>query len=176
MIKSRKNGVATKMRKREVRAANRTTKWCPKSPTAGLWHPKWRPKSPLEPLGLAPGHPKMALLTHFGHHFWIFFHFGIPWPRFWEPRGIPWAMLAPQIGSSSDHSLLRSNIILLCTCWSIWRTIGSWLDHTFNNLFICKSGHLVCCPSQRTHCCISKISKYTSLETRVSRTRKKVVD
>ena len=58
----------------------------------------------------------------------------------------------------------------------IWRTIGSSLDHTFKNLFICKSIHLVCCPSQRTHCCISKISKYTSLETRVSRTRKKVVD
>ena len=58
----------------------------------------------------------------------------------------------------------------------IWRTIGSSLDHTFNNLFICKSVHLVGCPSQRTHCCIKKISKYTSLETRVSRTRKKIVD
>ena len=126
----------------------------------------WRHRSP----------PKIALEAHFANLFKFSLILGRPWPRFWEPRGAPGALLAPQIGSSFDHSLLRSNIILLCTCGSIWRTIGSSLDHTFNNLFICKSGHLVCCPSQRTHCCISKISKYTSLEIRISRTRRKIVD
>ena len=134
------------MRKREVRAANRTTKWCPKSPTARPWHPKWRPKVTTGASGARPGRSQDGSGDTFWPSFWIFSHFGTPWPRFWEPRGAPGALLAPQIGSSFDHSLLRSNIILLCTCGSIWRTIGSSLDHTFNNLFICKSVHLVGCP------------------------------
>ena len=130
----------------------------------------------LEPLGLALGPPKMALAIHFGHRFEFsltlaplgldFGSPGMPQELCWRHKLVPRLIKVYFAAPSFYYALVGG----------IWRTIGSSLDHTFNNLFICMSVHLVCCPSQRTHCCISKISKYTSLETRVSRTRLKVVD
>ena len=123
------------MRKRDVRAANRTTKWCPKSPTAGPWHPKWRPKVTTGASGARPGPSQDGSGDTFWPSFWIFSHFGTPWPRFWEPEGCPrssvgatnWLLVWSKLTSQQHYfimhlweafgaQLVLHLIILLTTC------------------------------------------------------------
>ena len=109
MIKSRKNGVAIKIRKREVRAANRTTKMIPKVPNGGTLAPEMATQSHHWCLWGSPRALPRWLWRYILAIVLNFLSLWHPLASILAARGYPWSSGPSLLGPRSTESICRSH-------------------------------------------------------------------